>query len=381
MHRAILITILSLMPLPGLAATFCVGTSAELAAALQTAGSNGQNDHIRLKIGSYVPPSVSGFTLQIDEANLTEISGGWVDYIVDCGLQGSDPRSTSIEGNDSNRLFRLFLATGNTNGNNINFTNLSFRNGSGQVGSSISPIHLGIPAGNVRVLFDRVFFWSNTADYASTVLASGLKRLAFRNSVFMFNHVRDPGASATVVMRMDRSDQRFFFINNTMVNNSHGGANAISCSGVALRAPSEGTSPEVMIVNSIFWNNTNYDICLPPNADSYLFHNNYQQINGQPLVASGNLSVDPELALGLTDFTPEPTSPMINAGLGQPGPYILDPPNAIEMSWSYGDHDFDLDIDETNNHLRVIDGQVDIGAVEAWYLNSIFNDRFEGSQF
>lgn len=132
-----------------------------------------------------------------------------------------------------------------------------------------------------------------------------------------------------------------------------------------------------MIVNSIFWNNTDYDICLPPNADSYLFHNNFQQLHGEATLEIGNLSVNPELAPGLVDFAPEPASPMINAGMGQPGPYILDPPNPIDMSWSYGDHDFDLDNEETNNHLRVIDGQVDIGAVEAFLIDSMFNDRFE----
>ncbi|MEE4303355.1 MAG: hypothetical protein V2J19_04315 [Wenzhouxiangella sp.] len=370
MIRTALFLSVLLAPGVGPAATFCVGTPAELAAALQAAGSNGQNDQIRLKTGSYVPPDESGFSLLIDEANTTEISGGWIDLVADCQLQGSDPRVTSIEGNDSKRLFRLFLATGNTNGNNINFGNLSFRNGSGAVGSGISPIHLAIPSNNnIRVLFDRVFFWSNSGDYAGAVAAIGLKRLAIRNSVFMFNEVRE--TQGTVAVRLSNDSHRFFFINNTMINNFHSGTQATRCSGVQLSTPSAGTSREALIVNSIFWSNSDYDICVPAAVETHLLHNNYQQLFGEPLAASGNLSGNPMLAPQLNDFTPQPTSPMVNAGLQEPSTFISDPPTPIEHGWSHGDFDF-----ENHAHPRVIGGRVDIGAVEASYIDRLFCDGF-----
>lgn len=359
-----------LAPATGLAATFCVETPTELAAALQAAGSNGQNDHIRLKVGSYVPPDEGGFRLLVDEANTTEISGGWVDLVVDCQLRGSDPKITSIEGNDSKRLFRLFLETGNTDGNNINFSNLSFRNGHGEVGSGISPIHLAIPSNNVRVLFDRVFFWSNSGDFAGAVAAIGLKRLAIRNSVFMFNEVRE--TQGTVSVRLSSDGQRFFFINNTMVHNSHTGTQTTRCSGIQVSTPSAGIHREALIVNSIFWSNDDYDICLAASVETYLLNNNYQQLSGQAMVASGNLSGNPMLAPQLTDFTPQPTSPMVNAGMQEPSIYISDPPTPIESGWSHGDFDF-----ENHAHPRVIGGQVDIGAVEASYIDQMFCDGFQ----
>jgi hypothetical protein len=157
-----------------------------------------------------------------------------------------------------------------------------------------------------------------------------------------------------------------------MIHNAHAGTQATRCSGIQLSTSSAGSDREALIVNSIFWSNDDHDICLPAAVETHLLHNNYQQLFGAPLAASGNLSGNPMLAPQLTDWTPQPTSPMVNAGLQEPSTYISDPPTPIESGWSHGEFDF-----ENHAHPRVIDGHVDIGAVEASYIDQMFCDGFQ----
>ncbi|MCC6561315.1 MAG: hypothetical protein IT478_08160, partial [Xanthomonadales bacterium] len=64
---------------PVQAATFCVANSAELAAALDAADSNGANDDVRVRSGSFTAP-VGGFRYEADPSdadNSLVLSGGW----------------------------------------------------------------------------------------------------------------------------------------------------------------------------------------------------------------------------------------------------------------------------------------------------------------
>ena len=369
MIRTLLISALALFPLTGPAATFCVDTPAELTAALQTASSNGDNDEIRLKTGDFDAPAPNGFTLSISESESTQISGGWSDFNnVPCVVRNNDPGSTSINGGDTHPLLRTTLAVGNLEGHVV-IRNLTLRNGRGPDGQNIGAVHLGLPPSNVRILIDRVLFLGNSAYGGAAISALGMRRLTVRNSVFQFNTVREN--SGTVQVSAHRDDQRFFFVNNTMLNNTHLGKQSTRCSALDIQVPIDGTSPEILVVNNILWSNTDYDLCLPIDEDVYLLNNNIQDQFRSALVEEQNLSVPPQLAPQLLDFTPVPGSPMINAGRPAP-PGILDPPLDIEDDWSYGN----LDI----NGLvpgRVVGGVVDIGAAESTFIDRMYCDGFQ----
>jgi hypothetical protein len=370
MIRTLLIAaLLVLAPLPTLAATFCVDTPAELTTALQIASSNGESDQIRLKVGEYAAPLPNGFIVSFSALESLEITGGWSDFNnIPCLVRNNDPRSTIIDGGDTHPLLRATLAVGNVEGNLV-IRNLTLRNGRGPDGQNIGAVHFGLPPSNVRILVDRVLFWSNSAYGGAAVTALGMQRLTIRNSAFQFNTVREN--SGTVQISLTRDDQRFFFVNNTMTSNTHNGTQATRCSALALQVPVDGTSPEMLVVNNILWGNTDYDLCLPIDEAVHLYHNNIQDQFRSAQFESGNLSVPPQLAPQLLDITPLPGSPMIDAGLTEPPP-LLDPPLPIEDDWGYGDLDFNGLVSG-----RVVGEGVDIGAAESTFIDRTFCDGFQ----
>jgi len=359
------------------AAIFCVSNSAELVTALTTASTNGEGDEIRLKAGDYLPPVETGFHVSLSQnAESLNISGGWFDGLgLNCFNQAGNPRASRIVGNQTHRLLRVTSSSTFQSGT-LNIRNLTFRGGRGLDNEVRGAVHLGTPANELRVLFDRVEFIDNSAHAGAALTALNMRRLTIRNSLFLLNEVR--AQQGTVFVSLNRDDQRFFFVNNTMIENEHAGVQATRCSGLWVSTPQANTSPDVLIANSIFWRNDDFDACMPPIGDSYLLNNTIEDQFRNASVESGNLSVNPGLPLlfsGITpenyDPTPAPTSAMIDAGLPEP-PGLLDPPLPIDQDWSYGNHGFHNLITP-----RVIGERVDIGAAESTFVDRIHCDAFQ----
>lgn len=351
------------------AAVLCASNSAELVTALQTAATNGEDDSIRLAPGEYVPQDQNGFVISlIQDDQSIEISGGWTSVgPIPCASRSRNVRASRIVGNESLRLLRTTTAPGVTSGS-ITLTNLSFIDGIGSDFQNIGAVHLAFPPSSVEVLIDRVLFSGNTG-YAGAALTSlGAQRLTIRNALFEANTVQTQQGS--IFITLSGNDQRLIFVNNTVINNGHSGTIPVRCSGLWISTPVTGSSPDMLIANSIFWDNDDFDACMPANGDSYLLHNNIQDLLGSPTVTSNNLSIEPMLSTVPMDITPVLGSAMINAGLTEPGPPGQNPP--ITEDWSYGTFDFN-----TFSTGRVIDNLVDIGAAESSFVDQIFCDAFD----
>lgn len=365
--RSVCLLIACLLPAKGSAAIFCATNSSEFVAALAAAATNGESNTIRLNPGVFMPPDEDGFVFSFSGSTTLRIVGGYANPPqFNCRGQVEDPRVTIVDGDNLKRLFRFLPGQGNPEGI-VTFSNLTFRNGYGPVGQDIGPVHVELPPSNTSVTFDGVLFQENSADSGAAVTALGLRRLTIRNSVFINNTVREN--QGTVAVWLDRDDQRFSFVNNTMIGNSHQGTQSARCSGVHLSEPPQGTTPQTVIVNSVLWDNVDFDLCLPSAGDTFLFHSNIQNQLGTAMTQVNNLSIDPMLDPQPLSYTPVPGSPMINAGLEEPNLLLISGELPPLVFWSYGDFDFEY-------RQRVVGGQVDIGAVESTIVG-LFCDRFE----
>ncbi len=349
------------------AEVFCVSSAVEFQAALNAARNNGESDEIRLQDGVYTPPSAQGFSFGLQENASTTISGGWSNVgPSECVIQTQGPTVTSIDGGDTRQLFKVSGALPETLGD-LTIKNLSFRNGLGPPDSSQGAVHLGLPANDGRILIDRVLFSSNTGISGAALTALGMARLTVRNSVFQFNDVTQN--QGVINVALNRDDQRFYFVNNTVIDNVNSNGESTRCSGLWVSAVTDNTSPDTLIANNIFWGNDAFDACMPARGDSYLLNNNIQDQYLSATVEIGNLSTNPLLAPQIIDYTPQPGSPMVNAGLNEPVQLLPDPD--ITEDWSHGNTDFD-----GGAFGRVVEGRVDIGAVESTFIDRIHCDRF-----
>ncbi len=344
------------------AATFCVSNSTMLETVLDVTESNGQHDEIKIVNGAYIPLNSYGFRFYLGEDYNLIISGGWN---TGCSEQTLNPLNTVLDGDDSNRVISFYTTQNSpTITAHISLSNLSVNNGlyheqgstiykTSGLGFDLNQSHEG------SITIDRLFFMGNRSNNSSSLRAAGNK-MTVKNSLF-FNNESDYGSISSVA-------DNFYFINNTVINNTYytqfnGGD---SRSGLLLSQYSE----KVFLANNLFWDNYNHDVSAGSNSTNnpvyYLYHNNYQSKSGIYDFESGNLSVDPQL--GLLNFEPDISSPLVDSGYHNPLPIPFPPP--FENAWSFGDQDFTgLD--------RVVNNRVDIGAVEALPELPIFINGFE----
>jgi hypothetical protein len=353
------------------AAVHCVSTSQEFKNALQTAGSNQEDDVIRLKNGDYFTINNTQFLYSYTENNALEISGGWFDFNqLECFSQTLNPMNTTLDANDQS-IVLMFTYNNDYPGVSFKISNLSILNGyhSQNVGSGIQ---MALPNNhNGDVIIDRVYFAGNDSDINGALTITWPKTVTIKNSVFQFN--KSGEGDGVVQINLRAGNNGLYFINNTMLYNSHDVQipDASTTTGLKVNIHSMDVDgfPKAFIANNLFWYNENTDIYLPTIGTSYFFNNNFQTLQGHPDNAGDNMSQTPMLAPQILDFTPVTGSPLIDAG--KPAPVLItDPPYPFEESWGYGSQDFD-------GFSRVINNRVDIGAVEAPPEIPIFKDGFE----
>lgn len=377
--RLLLFTLLLVLNFDNKAANFCVETSAEFQSALTTAGNNGQDDVIKLKSGSYYTSGAPFFFNSAEDFDLN-ISGGWYDFNqFGCVAQETSPLNTYLNGNDSDSI--LLLSTqiiGATS--QFTISHLTF-----EWGYIHDNFDNGILTFNGagfdflgEILIDRVLFRRNLSLAAIVKIYEG-NQVSIRNSVFSKNYIAD--RNGVVDIHFPDDNYGLYFINNTITGNTlFSSVTAGNDYTIGLKLSINQTingTPKAFIANNIFWNDINYsDNGIPVDvfeielSDTggihYVYNNDFQTMNSPAEFQSDNLSVNPMLTLpDLTDFTPLPGSPVINAGLSAP-----ESGSNFEDMWDYGNSDFD-------GFSRVIDNRVDIGAVEALPEVPIFENGFE----
>jgi hypothetical protein len=350
-RRSLTLGLLALVCAAAHSATFCVATSTELQQALTTAGSNGEDDVIKIRAGTYsASTGATAFAYFTSENHALSVQGGYFSVgQFPCLLQGLDASRTVLSGSNARRVMDLSAANGSSG--NLSISNLTIRDGaSTQQGGGLKMADSAGFVGNVTV--ERVIFDSNlSATFGGGLLvASDGGLLNVRNNLFLGNRCSGNNCAISATANV-ASGVRAYFGGNTIVANACAAGAPATCNVGGVRI---GGSAHALFYNNAFAFNTGTDLAIQaPNVEVY--NNNINVITGTPSMSSGNLALsDPVFVNPFAgDYRLQLASPLRNAGIG-----------TYELS------SVDLDGNE-----RVNEGVVDIGAYEN--TDIVFRDGFE----
>lgn len=377
-RRALLttITLFSLLALPvtpARAAVFCVTNSDELDQAMQTASTNGQDDEIRIRTGTYPAPEFQAFVYDVDGSFDLKISGGWMPFgLSPCALTTAEPDATTLDGENLRPVMNIQAQSGDSG--RVEIEELAIISALGSASGAGLRIYSLNGAYSGEVLIDGVQFTGNVGPSSGSALKIvGGNKVTVRNSLFAFNRSNSGNGIASASMGPD--DRGVYFINNTFTFSDHDvdpvGPTAASALQIELTDNGQSES-RAFVANNLFWANAANDIWISPQGTSYVYNNNFSQPYTGGDVNADNLSVDPQLVQLGVDFTPAAGSPMIDQGRPEPTPPIPFP-TPFSLDWSHGTVDFYRQV------VPRVHGQgVDIGAAESPFLpDAMFSDRFE----
>lgn len=356
MHHARLasLVVLAALAQPVSAAVFCVNNATDLATALNNAGTNGTDDQIRIRIGTYERDNGNtAFSYATSVAQTLLITGGWFPLLGNpCAARVPDPTLTVISGSNVRQGMRIQVNNGAAG--TVEIENLTFADANNpvEVGGGLE-LQASLAPANFRV--ERVLFRNNrTEDWGGGLSVTTQGTVLVRNNVFVANEGGTSNGSAVFLQVLDTTPQeiRVTLGNNTIVANTCASGQP-NCSAFW-----QFGSARYLVYNNAFAFNEGIDANFNGTTGE-LFCNNIGQFTGTPDFVSGcNLNLaDPQFQNPLGgDFNLRFESPLRNAGTGA---YIL------------GTTDFD-------GKPRVNDGQVDIGAFEN--DNLLFKSGFETLQ-
>lgn len=341
------------------AATFCVDTTGELQDALAEAGSNGANDVIRIKTGTYeyaIPFVAVAFSYETAQDYDITLQGGWTGNGDTCTRRLFNPASTVLSGSGSSAVLRMTGADGSAG--DMIVEQLTIRDGnSSEYGAGLRIGGRSANGGfNGDIVIERVLFDDNN----SSAWAAGLSvetngGIRVRNSVFHGNSCDVNACAGEFVGFTDDPEQvRNTFGNNTLVGNvCNDGAPGCVTGGFLINGWFD-YMPHSSVHNNLFALNDGNDLQLISEHVDVLF-NNINQMQGVPQLDFGNLNIiNPQFVSLLDDdYHLQIDSPMRNAG-------------ALDIASGAIDH---------AGAQRVQEGRVDIGAFE--FDGLIFQDGFE----
>ncbi|MGH8174106.1 MAG: choice-of-anchor Q domain-containing protein [Rhodanobacteraceae bacterium] len=343
------------------ATTFCVSTSGELQDALTEAGSNGADDVIRIKTGTYdiaIPFVPVAFTYETSQNFDVTLQGGWVGNGDACSRRFSNPAATVLSGSGSRAVLWMIGANG-SRGDMI-VQQLTIRDGnSSDYGAGLRiGGHSGTNGFDGDLIVERVYFDNNNSDaWAAGLDVETGGGVRVRDNVFRSNSCSTNACAGEFFAYSDDAvEVRQTFGNNTLVGNVCNDDATPSCiTGGFLINGWIDAMPHTSVHNNLFALNDGNDLQLIGGSHVDVMYNNINQMIGIPESDFGNLHIiNPHFVSLLDDnFRLLGDSPMRNAG---------------GNGFPYGEDDFD-------GAARVQEGQVDIGAFE--FGDGIFTDGFE----
>lgn len=323
------------------AAVFCVDDVAGLQSALASADSNGQDDDIRLRPGTYVQPPLQVFQYFVapdaPEPFDISVSGDWYALFGNgCIVQGNNPFTTVIDADGDGWGLRLLDFSDGESGD-VSVRLLTLTNGSiaFERGAGLQVLMNG----NGLIRIERNVFLANEAYAGGGLSVSGGLIQQIANNLFMLNRALEIGAGAAEL----GNDGAIYFTNNTVLNNE-----SVGLSPSAVWASAD---LGVYAFNNNLWNNDGDDLDIlwvNGHAESVVRNNNFQSVDANGLATvEDNLSVAPVYQSGLFNFTPVRGSPLVDAGTE---PEFL-------AFWN-------LTAVDLNGSVRLVGEHVDIGAFE-----------------
>lgn len=308
---------------PCIAAQFCAANPTQLAAALDNAEANAQNDDIRIVAGAHdltVPMQFfSG------EANSLVVSGGW-----NAGCTLKDGGLTVLDGGDLVRIMYLYSSAASA----VTVSDLTFNSGHIGAGSNVGAGLSVQTTGNVTI--ERNAFVGNQSSYSAGGFFAGAGgTLVFRNNLALGNGAPYIGAGELIC-----NGPSAYVTGNTIIGNT--ATNADGNGGLHV-----GGGAQFTLANNIIRSNSNWDLGNQALGGATLVRNDIGPHNGLPIApdSADNVDIDPEFAPGFLDLHLAGWSPLVNAGADSP-------PGGI------GIHDAD-------GEPRLQGAHVDIGAYES----------------
>lgn len=279
------------------AATFCVSSIGQFAAALSAAQSNGETDFIYVVAGAY--SLSSGLTFNSSEAQDLQIFGG---MNATCSAQ-----TNAFSTLNAQHLARA-LYVSNSNGSVI-VSQMAFQSGTINDFNGGAGLYVYAGYGDVYIFSNR--FTNNAGSLGGGVNASSQNgQVTFVGNLVANNHAVDFGAGS-----LYQGSGEAYVVGNTIVSNSNDPGN--NTGGLAI-----GGGAHFTLANNILWNNTTqggYD--LYAGAVHSRLHNDIGIVGGTkatPDIAQGNLSVDPGFAtchiVCVYPYELASTSRLVNAG-------------------------------------------------------------------
>jgi len=343
------------------ATTFCVSTSGELQDALTEAGSNGADDVIRIKTGTYdiaIPFVAVAFLYETSQNFDVTLQGGWVGNADACSRRSLNPASTVLTGSGSKAVLWMIGAAG-SRGDMI-VQQLTIRDGNSpdygaglRIGSNS-----GINGFEGDLIVERVYFDNNNSDaWAAGLAIETGGGVRVRDNVFRSNSCGvNACAGELFAFSDDAVEVRQTFGNNTLVGNvcNDDAGSGCTTGGILINGWID-YMPRTSVHNNLFALNDGNDLQLIQDSHVDVMYNNINQMSGIPESDFGNLHViNPHFVSLLDDnFRLLADSPMRNAG---------------GNGFPYGEEDFD-------GAVRVQEDRVDIGAFE--FDDGIFANGFE----
>lgn len=346
------------------AATFCVNTTTELQDALAVAESNGADDVIRIKTGTYTytfPFVLIIFPYETQEDFDLTVQGGWTGSGDSCTRRVSDPGATVLDGGGGKQV--MYLHGANSSSGDITVERLTLRGGQYFEGGGLNVGgNIGSNGFDGSIVIERVYFDDNFALTGGGLFAQTNAGMRIRNSIFRSNQCEENGCAAFIsLFSLDNSEVRSVFSNNTVFGNVCTDNAEPGCVTGGVIVDGLGLSPRTALLNNVFTQNEGNDIELTGGSAVDLWYNNIITLSGTPASELGTMSffnpgfVSPILD---DDFNLQPDSPLRNAGYD--GFLVGLPP--------YSDYDY-------AGIPRVQESRIDIGAHE--FSERIFADGFE----
>ena len=360
-HFVVALALAAVSSIESHAATFCVGSSDTLTAALATAEANGEDNDIRIRTGVYAVPD-AGFRIDLFEGHRSlAVTGGYTDD--GCTERTRAASATVLDGREAVRP--LTIETSRSSGiadpeHAITIAGLTFRNGRDALVGALKISDSGPIYGGIITVEGNAFL-DNTA--VTGVLEGGPALLAATDGpdfaggtgLFVRNNLfaRNVGPNAPAA---------FVYSNNHVdVSNNTFAANIATDTTLDERVTfASFTFSGVDFSNNVFRDNTTtFDLRATDVTD--LVDNAVVAFAGTPRSETGTIATDPRFVDAATgNYRLAADSPLIDAGTDTP---------------AGGAAEFDLD-----GVTRVQGGHLDIGAYEfgAASTDAIFADDFDG---
>lgn len=205
MLKPLLLALACFLPGAAGAAVHCVTSSAQLIAALDAAGDNGEADEIRVARGTYYGTAAAPFVLSISEPHGVHLSGGWTavaatgSSAVACINRTWDASRTALDGSAAVNALWITVAVDH-HVVPVHVESLTFRNGRSTVGGTHFGAALTVHASLERapaLVVDNIIAHSNVSTHYGTPivgLTSAEHSVRFSNSIVRDNTTTDAPA-------------------------------------------------------------------------------------------------------------------------------------------------------------------------------------------